>query len=325
VIVGRDTSVPTTLDELLPAPLLDRLERVDLVSRRYLSGKMQGERRSKRRGRSVEFDDHRPYAPGDDVRHVNWGLYARLDRFFVKLFLEEEDLGVMMLVDLSASMFAGSPSKAAFAARAAMALGSVALVHRSRLHVACFGHRAHPAILTPMRGRASLPRLGRFLLEQLDDARRLAGGHTSLENAVRDVQRAWPGRGLVLLLSDLIEPGGAAGVAMGLRRLSRLAGTGPGPAGAVVRVLSPGERDPQLEADLGLVGDLRLTDAETGAAREVTITPAMVRRYRERFAEREQGIARACSAAGLARVDADPGDDVGALVLEQLRRRTIVA
>src|SRR5476651_2776674 len=102
---------------LLSPEFMARLDQLDIMSRKLLAGKMKGERRSKRRGQSVEFADYRDYVVGDDLRFIDWNIYARLDRLFLKLFLEEEDLHFFALVDASASMNFGSPTKLQFAKR----------------------------------------------------------------------------------------------------------------------------------------------------------------------------------------------------------------
>src|SRR5215213_6740289 len=100
----------------VPAPLLDpgflaRLEQLELVSSKVFRGRLKGERRSPRLGQSVEFADFRNYAVGDDLRFLDWNLFARLDRLFLRLFLEEEDLHCYLLLDNSLSMDFGTPSK----------------------------------------------------------------------------------------------------------------------------------------------------------------------------------------------------------------------
>ena len=95
---------PERVDDLLGNELMSRIGQLDLVSRKIFSGKIQGERRSKRRGQSVEFADFRPYVHGDDLRFIDWNIFGRLDRLFLKIFLEEEDLSLMVAVDTSASM-----------------------------------------------------------------------------------------------------------------------------------------------------------------------------------------------------------------------------
>src|SRR5262245_19447970 len=104
-------SRPKGLEDLLTPDLVARLGQLDITSRKVFSGKLKGERRSKRRGESVEFADHRPYVSGDDLRHIDWNIFARLDHLFLKLFLEEEDLSLHIVIDCSASHDCGEPNK----------------------------------------------------------------------------------------------------------------------------------------------------------------------------------------------------------------------
>ena len=127
---------------LFDEAFLRKLEQLALLSRRAMAGQLQGERRSPKRGQSVEFADFRPYAMGDDLRRIDWNAYARLERFFIKLFVEEEDLTVHLLVDASRSMDWGAPNKLHYAVRAAAALGYVALVGLDRVTVTAFGQIA---------------------------------------------------------------------------------------------------------------------------------------------------------------------------------------
>ena len=126
-----DVTSPT--DELLSAELLHQLERMELVSRKIFRGRMKGERRSRRKGQSVEFADFRSYVPGDDLRFIDWNLYARLDRLFLKLFLEEEDLHFYALIDASGSMDFGQPTKFQYAKQLAAALGFIGLCRADRV------------------------------------------------------------------------------------------------------------------------------------------------------------------------------------------------
>ncbi|MCW5769707.1 MAG: DUF58 domain-containing protein, partial [Phycisphaeraceae bacterium] len=96
MLIGQDATRLETIDDLLGRELLSRLDRVDLLSRKVFGGKLPGERRSRRRGRSVEFDDFRPYVPGDDLRHIDWNVLARLERLVIKLFREDEDLALYL-------------------------------------------------------------------------------------------------------------------------------------------------------------------------------------------------------------------------------------
>src|SRR6187431_871514 len=123
---------------LLDPSFMARLDQLDVMSRKVLAGKMKGERRSKRRGQSVEFADYRNYSIGDDLRFIDWNIYARLDKLFLKLFLEEEDLSLYILVDVSKSCDYGDPQKANYIKRVAAALGYVGLVNYNRVNILAF-------------------------------------------------------------------------------------------------------------------------------------------------------------------------------------------
>src|SRR5436305_7131655 len=120
-------------DLLLDPAFMARLDQLDVMSRKLLAGKLKGERRSKRRGQSVEFADYRNYVVGDDLRFIDWNVYGRLDRLFLKLFLEEEDLSLFVLLDVSKSCDYGEPNKAMYVKRVAEALGYVGLVKYNRV------------------------------------------------------------------------------------------------------------------------------------------------------------------------------------------------
>ena len=150
MIAGSTQPRPRTRDELISPELSSRLDRLDVRSRKVFQGALPGERRSKRRGRSVEFDDYRTYVAGDDLRHIDWNVYARLDRLFIKLFREEEDLALHILIDCSASMDAGNPSKLIFAHRLAMALGYLGLASQNRVSVMSFATREGVRTLAPI-------------------------------------------------------------------------------------------------------------------------------------------------------------------------------
>src|SRR6186997_3120099 len=118
---------------LLDPAFMARLDQLDVMSRKMLAGKLKGERRSKRRGQSVEFADYRNYVIGDDLRFLDWNLYARLDKLFLRLFMEEEDLHFYVLIDNSLSMDFGMPTKLHYARQVAAALGFIGLVNLDRV------------------------------------------------------------------------------------------------------------------------------------------------------------------------------------------------
>src|SRR3954453_15161303 len=152
----------TQTQPLLDAQFLARLEQLELVSRKIFLGLMKGERRSKRKGQSVEFADYRNYVKGDDLRFLDWNLYARLDRLFIRLFMEEEDLHFYVLIDNSLSMDFGTPSKLHYAKQIAAAVGFIGLVNMDRVVIEAFNDKLTQS-LPAVRGRRSLWRLMEFL------------------------------------------------------------------------------------------------------------------------------------------------------------------
>src|SRR3954447_1543759 len=223
---------------LLDPQFLARLEQLELVSRKIFLGRMKGERRSKRKGQSVEFADYRNYVVGDDLRFLDWNLYARLDRLFIRLFMEEEDLHFYILLDNSLSMDFGTPSKLRYAKQVAAALGFIGLVNMDRVVVEAFNDRLVQS-LPPARGRRSLWRLLDFL-QKIEPA-----GPSDLRRALRTFSLKCSGKGIVVLLSDLMDKGGYEDALRYLvaRQLNIY----------VIQVLSQEEIDPEVVGDLRLV------------------------------------------------------------------------
>jgi len=321
VLAPASTPRPTSIDELIGPELLARLDRLDVLSRKVFSGKLPGERRSKKRGASVEFDDYRDYVAGDDLRHIDWNVYARLDRFFIKLFREEEDLALHLVVDASGSMDAGAPSKLVFAQRMAVALAYVGLVNQDRVIASVVGApgRKPVQLLGALRGRRSLQRLTEFFLESVwapegHVARDAATGGGGLNAAMKTLALSRRGKGVMVVLSDfLVREDLSEG-------LSYLAGGGFDVY--CMQVLSTGELEPEKEA--GVVGDLRLTDAETGLAAEVTISTAMLKKYKTRLAAHIERLRVLCAARGMTHVMLKSDADVGELMMGYLRRRGLL-
>jgi uncharacterized protein (DUF58 family) len=329
VIVAAPSRLPTTLEELLPPDLAGAISRLDVFSRKILQGKLPGERRSKRRGRSVEFDDYRPYVPGDDPRHIDWNIVGRLDRLFLKLFREEEDLSLDLVVDCSASMLVGDEPKVVYASRLALALASIGLSNHDRVALAIIGlpaSDANPAgvkMLRPVRGSRNLPVIAGALLDALRDvggASVGADGRGSVDpaarfaEAMRVVSRSRSGRGVSLLLSDFLLP---AGYERGLEYFAGEPGTRDGCA---VQLLSEGELRPAALRERGLIGDLRLIDAESGRGREVTVTPASITRYQAALTAHNKALHEACARLGVAHVVVSTATPVKDLLLGTLRK-----
>jgi uncharacterized protein (DUF58 family) len=281
---------------------LRRLEQLELASRRLTAGRMKGERRSVRRGQSVEFADYRNYAAGDDLRQLDWNAYARLERLFVKLFVEEEDVTVHVLVDASRSMDYGEPNKLDAARRAAAALGYLGLASMDRVSVAFLGD-GQATLMRPMRGKRRAAELFSFLAEPRTE--RLTG----LAAAARAYASRMRGAGPLVLISDLMDPGY-------LDALRDLAGTRS--QLSVLHLLAPDELEPNVPPDA------RLIDIETGQPVEVSGDDDLVERYRTRLAEWQEEIAAFVSRRGGAYVPVPSDIDLADLLFDVLRRRRVV-
>jgi uncharacterized protein (DUF58 family) len=250
---------------------LKRLDALSIVSRKVLTGRAKGERRSIRKGAGVEFQDYRPYATGDDFRYVDWNIYSRLDKLLLKLFVEEEDLCVHLLVDGSASMRFGQPPKLDFALKVAAALGYIGLSNLERVALAHFAGGI-TRMLRPRRGRGQiLP-----LLDFLSTVE--AEGPTNLNGCLADYALRVQVPGVVVVLTDLLDPGGYTdGLKALLRRRYEV---------FLLHLVSEEELTPHLR------GDLTLLDAEGGASREVSVDRHALERYQQRlqghFAEAER-------------------------------------
>jgi hypothetical protein len=331
VLAPSSTTRPRKLEDLLSAEFMERLDRLDVLSRKIFAGKLPGERRSKKRGASVEFDDYREYVPGDDLRHIDWNVFARMDRFFLKLFREEEDLAVHLVIDASASMDAGSPSKLVVAQQIAMALAYVGIVNANRVQVSVVGAPGRGGVsgvqqLAPMRGRRNLQRIVQFVLENVWAPAGWQGDRApaaGLNSALRQIAMSRRGRGVMVLLSDFLV---REDYRQGLSYLAGggLAGGGHGYDLYCMQILSPGELEPEKEAGGAVIGDLRLMDAETGAAAEVTVSGTLLKRYKQRVAAFVEEVRSACAARGITHVLVRSDEDVSRLVLESLRRRRLV-
>ncbi len=279
------------------------MERLSLISKRAYAGATKGEKRSTRRGVSVEFADYRDYVPGDDLRYLDWNIAGRLDRLLIKLFVEEEDLRVHLLIDRSRSMGFGQPAKLDHARRLVAALAHIGLSGLDRVAVASFGGRLDPG-LPPVRGGGSIFRV----LDWLD--RLAADGETDLGTALTRFAHEHRRAGLCVVVSDFLDPQGYQ------RGLSALLTRGFDVV--AVQVLSPDELNPAA------TGDLKLVDAETGAVREVTISDSLLRRYRQNAATYCEDLRRFCVGRGMGYLRTTTDEDLGSTVLAALRRIGLV-
>lgn len=287
---------------LFETAFLRKLDRLALLLRRAVAGDMQGERRSPRRGSSVEFADFRQYVPGDDIRQIDWNLYARMERFFLKLFVAEEELTIHLLVDTSASMDWGDPHKLDYARHVAGAFGYVALSSLDRVTVTAFSEGAARQLPGVRGKRGALPLFD--FLQKLG-----AGKSGNLRATCHHYIQTARQPGPLLLCSDLMDPDWEDA----LRTLS----SRPFEI-TVVHILAPQEISPELE------GDYRLIDAEGGDPVEITADLETLQRYDEALRSWRNSIESFCSGRGINYIFADTSVSIEEFVLSTLRRRAVL-
>lgn len=337
---------------LLEPGFLSRLEQLALLSRRLYAGQQKGERRSTRRGASVEFADYRNYVPGDDLRRVDWNTFARLERLFLKLFVAEEELTVHLLLDTSRSMAFGDPTKLHYAQQVAAALGYIALTGFDRVTVTALGGSPPGAAGTPrtlpaLRGRNQALRLFQFL-DDLAPPEGLGNqGNTAPPQGLGGQGNTVPSRGWGGQ-DDSVPPqswGGQGEPPTNLGRALHDYARTTRSTGLVIflsdlldahchaglRALAARRFDVTLihlldrtEVNPQLVGDLRLVDCETGETREVSINQYLLGRYRRALAEYCGELTALCTRYGMNYIRTTTDVPFDELVLRTLRARGVL-
>ncbi|OZB96083.1 DUF58 domain-containing protein [Paenibacillus sp. XY044] len=277
---------------LLPPDWMVQLERMSLGSAKRVAGTLQGKRRSSRLGSSLEFADYRPYAPGDDIRRFDWGVYARTGKPFVRQFMDEQELMVSLYVDCSASMdFGGGtegregkeaiPSKLRYAKQLAASIGYVALCSYERLQACCFSSRIDGR-LPVLRGRGAAHRLFRFLLDA-------APGEEGSLAAAFSAPGAMPRLpGMTWIFSDFWLDEREEDLGLMLSRLR-----GAGQEVVLVQVLAPEEIDPAYS------GDLRLIDSELGTGKDIAFTGKVLRAYQDELERYQEYLMKLAADRGM--------------------------
>lgn len=285
--------------DLFDDEFIRRLDTLALMSRRASGGMRRGERRSKKRGGGVEFADHRNYVAGDDIRFLDLGVYQRFGKLLIRLFEQEEDMSLYVLIDTSSSMAFAEASKLNQAVKVAAALSYIGLSGLDRVSLYSLSSGVESRV-PPLRGRRRVFQVLRFLSELT------AQGQTDLGRAMRTFVAQHKRRGLVILLTDLYDPHGfEAGI--NVLRFNKF-------EPVVLQLTDP--RD--LPGDLR--GDLRVVDIESGASREVSMNANLLFALREKMRERDRHIARYCAERGVAHFLVDTNTPYDEVVLRVLRR-----
>jgi uncharacterized protein (DUF58 family) len=272
------------------AGFLRKLEFLRIVSRKAFAGRDRADRIARARGRGAEFADYRPYVPGDDIRHIDWKAYKRLNRLLLRLFDEERDLPIYLFLDASRSM--AMAGKFDLARRVAAALCYIGLVHLDRVTLATFSTHMEPEIV-PGRGRSRI--FG--LLDRLDALE--PAGQTDLFRTMRGFASRSRARGVAVVISDFLDP---AGVEPSLRMLSAL-----GHDVFVVHVQTA------RDGEAGALGEVRLVDVESGESRDVDLTPTLAAGYRAAWRQQVAALRDVCGRYRLTYLPAlvdDPFEDV---------------
>jgi uncharacterized protein (DUF58 family) len=276
---------------------LKKLEYLQVVSRREFAGRNRADRRTPKKGRGIEFADHRQYARGDDFRHIDWKAYKRVNRLLLRLFEEEQDLPIYLILDVSASM--AEAAKFDLARQIAAALCYVGLVHLDHLTILTFTQGlVHES--SPGRGTGRIFRVFE-LLERLE-----AAGPTDLRESLKAFASRPRPVGLAVIISDFLDPGGFEA---GLKTLRTL-----GHDVFAVHVASRADRDPAT------LGDIRFVDAETGELRDVDVTPRLAAAYTAAWDAHATELQHFCGQYGMGYVRADAERPFEEIVLQAFRQ-----
>jgi uncharacterized protein (DUF58 family) len=291
--------VKTQDDELFDDEFQRKLDYLALVSRKVFNGRMRAERRTKKSGSGIEFADHRDYQPGDDFRYLDWNVYQKFGRLLLRLYEEEEDLSVYLIIDASGSMAFGEGNKLKYAKKVCAALAYVGLANLDRVGIVSTSDKVMDR-MPETRGKGRIFKVFRFMRE-LEPA-----GITDLGDALKTFVAQHKRRGLAVLVSDLYDP---AGFEKGINVL-RYNKFDP----FVVHVTDPGEGKPKLN------GDVLVYDCETGDEREVTVTAKVLSLFGDAYAGYLADIDRFCATHQVPYVTASVDVAFDELILRVFRR-----
>ncbi len=271
---------------LLDPEFLESVARLRIVARRVARGGRPAEQRSLDLGSGIEFRDFRPYSAGDDLRSIDWNIYRRLGRVFLRLFEEVEDLPLYLMMDNSRSLHTETPSRAVVAQQVVMALTTIATGQHDTAGVFPFADDVE-VLMRPRSGKGRLLSLARALSSLQP------GGTTEFSRSFRRFAAMGHRRGLCVVVSDFFDPSGLSAVVGALKQLKHSL--------LLVQLVRPSDTNPDLQ------GDLRLVDCESGEGEDVSLTPSVLDAYRRAADEFNSGLADYARkrGAGLLRLNCD--------------------
>ncbi len=250
--------------EIFGEEFLEKLEYLYMVSQKIAAGKFRAQRKTRVVGSGIDFADHRQYTPGDDVRNLDWRVYRRTEKLFLKLYEEEEDLHIYFLVDTSRSMHLGEPNKWHLARKIAAALAYIGLCNLDRVSIVPFSSNVVDR-MAPTRGKSQIFKIFNFL------ERAEPGRQTTLKEAFETFVNENKRPGLAVVISDFYDPRGFD-EGLDVLRYHRF-------EPMVIQVFD------ERELSVSVQGDIELVDCETGNKRQMTVTPAMIEEYARVFEE----------------------------------------
>ncbi|HVJ85644.1 MAG TPA: DUF58 domain-containing protein [Caulifigura sp.] len=285
---------------LLPNDVLARVERMRLAPVKRLTNRQRGEHLSDKGGTSVDFADYRDYVAGDDLRHVDWNIFSRLNQPYLKLYAHEEDMHCVLILDGSTSM--GFEGKFHLARQVAAALGVMGLMNVERVSVyASTSSQKEPTFLPPSGGRASLKRFFSFM-EGLS-----SGGDCTIEAAVELALRRHRGRGIAVVLSDFLTFGDV------VRPFNQLHAAGLEIYG--IQILAPIEINPEL------TGDLRIVDSENEQTLDISSAGELLGLYHEHRIGLENHLTSECRKRNGRFLSLNSADPIKTVLFDRLLRR----
>jgi len=288
---------------LLEPDFIRKLEYLSILSRKIFRGSLKGDHKSKRKGISPEFSDYRNYVPGDDLRYIDWNLYGRLEKLFLKLFLEEEDLYVYVLLDTSSSMDYGNPGKLDYSIKIAASLGYIALTNMDRLYFMTFDNNIHIEI-NPARGKGYFFKL----LHHLQTIK--PGKITHLNQALKNFAIKSSKPGPVIIISDFFDKNGyEEGLKFLLYKKFEP---------FLIQILSPQEFSPDM------TGNIKLVDIETNSVKEMTINQALIDIYKKNLTAYIDNLYNFAATRGFHHIVTSTDRPFEELIMNTLRRGELV-